>query len=53
MQGKDMEEINEMFDQISSILDKMKHMMGSKTRCAMCGEPSTGICPACSFDPRS
>lgn len=52
MQGKDVEEINEMFNQIESIIHRMKHMIDSKSRCAMCGEPADGICPACSADPR-
>jgi hypothetical protein len=34
--GRDMEEINELFAQINSLLDRMKHLVNEKPACNSC-----------------
>jgi len=45
--AEDMENLNEIIGQIQSLLDRMGHMIDSKSRCPLCGIPSDGVCQKC------
>ena len=46
-------EANEIFSQIESLMDRMKHMINEPPRYPACGEISRGICDACRNDPKN
>ena len=44
---ENMKEIDELFQQIESTLNRMKHMINAQSRCPKCGEPADGLCAYC------